>query len=134
MKNKYFLSIAVSIFFTALFFIWMQRPTFLVLKSWKQSAAISYSSFDPYFLNIVEDNIDLGHIPFTAQRNYFIYVGKESDAVTYGHIKNYSFEYNTDIQSYLNDCKVNWSQDGVTLKEPGGHKVFIPKKSFIGGR
>lgn len=134
MKNKCFLAIAVSALITSLLFIGLQRPTFHVLKSWEQSVAIDYSSFDSYFLHIVEDNIDLGHIPFTAQRNYFIYVGKDENEVIYGHAKNYSFEYNHDIQAYLDDCKVDWSQKGVTFKEPSGHSIFIPKEAFIGGR
>jgi hypothetical protein len=134
MNRKMIIAVGVSILFTSIILIWLQRPTFRVIKSWKQSADISYSSFDPYFLNIVEDNIDLGHLPFTAPRNYFLYIGKENDEVTYGHIKNYSFEYNDNIDEYLNGCEVEWTSKGVTFKESSGHSLFIPKKAFIGGR
>ena len=137
-KKKMMVVIVVSAFLasllTSLLFIWLQRPSLKIVKSWKQSELISYNSFDPYFFNVVTGNIDLGHLPFTVSRNYFIYVGKESNDVTYGHIKNYSFEYNDDIEEYLSLCSVQWSQEGVTFKEPSGHTLFIPKESFIGGR
>ena len=133
-KKKIMVVIVVSVLLTSLLFIWLQRPSLEIVKSWKQSESINYNSFDPYFFNVVKDNVDLGHLPFTVSRNYFIYIGKESNDVTYGHIKNYSFEYNNDIEEYLSLCSVQWSQAGVTFKEPSGHTLFIPKKSFIGGR
>jgi len=134
MKRKYLLMTGASVLLSFIILVWLQRPKLRVIKSWKQSADISYGSFDPYFLNVVEDNIDLGHIPFTAPRNYFLYAGKESDKVTYGHAKNYSFEYTSSIDKYLNECEVEWTSKGVTFKEPSGHSFFIPKKVFIGGR
>ncbi|MGM0623974.1 MAG: hypothetical protein ACQESH_08170 [Campylobacterota bacterium] len=134
MKKKIVITIGVSVLLTSLVFIWLQRPSLKIIKSWKQPESINYNSFDPYFVNIVKDNIDLGHLPFTIPQNYFIYVGKESTEVTYGHIKNYSFEYNQNIIEYLDLCTVQWSPEGVSFKEPSGHTLFIPKKSFIGGR
>lgn len=102
-------------FVVAVCFFWLQRPTLRVLKSWQQGGEINYKSHDPYFLNVVEDNLDLGHIPFSMNRNYFIYVGKEQGKITYGHVKNYSFEYHQDIKEYLEACQVVWASDGVTF-------------------
>lgn len=135
MLSKKTLAISgASIFFTVILFVWLQRPSFKVIKSWEQPDSINYNSFDPYFFNVVQDNVDLGHLPFSAPRNYFIYIGKESNEITYGHIKNYSFEYNQNIFEYLNRCTVRWNEDGVLFQEPSGHRLFIPKNSFIGGR
>ena len=39
-----------------------------------------------------------------------------------------------DIAEYLDVCKVQWSLEGVTLREPSGHTLLIPRDSFIGGR
>jgi len=130
-KALKFLTVAVVV---AVCFLWLQRPSLRVLKSWQQAVEINYKSHDPYFLNVVEDNWDLGHIPFSMKRNYFIYVGKEKIKITYGHVKNYSFEYHQDIQKYLETCQVAWTSDGVTFIEPSGHKLFIPVGSFSGGR
>lgn len=124
-----FLLIAATILF-----VYVNRPSFEVIKSWKQSEHIAYHSDDPYFLNVVEDNLDFGHLPFSIPRRYFIYIGKESNVVTYGHIKDYSFAYNRDIKAYLDTCTVNWNADGVEFIEPAGHKFFIPKSMFTGGR
>lgn len=133
-KSNLFIIFFLSVFLSSLFFIWLERPSLKVMKSWKQSETVNYNSFDPYYFNVVEDNFDFGHVPFTISRNYFIYVGMESNEVTYGHIKNYSFEYNNDINQYLKECSVVWSPKGVTFSEPSGHVFFIPKDSFTGGR
>jgi len=106
LKKNIGLTTAVTVLLTSLLFIWLQRPSLKIVKSWKQPESINYKSFDPYFVNGVEDNIYLGHLPFSLSRNYFVYVGKESNDVTYGHLKKYSFEYNQDITEYLDVCKV----------------------------
>lgn len=96
--------------------------------------AVDYKSSGPYYFHIVEDNLDFGHIPFTLPRNYFLYVGKDQNEIRHGHVKNYSFEYHNDIDQYLEKCSVEWTPEGVTFTEPGGHVFFMPKDSFIGGR
>jgi len=134
LKKNIAATAGISIIFTSLLFIWIQKPSLKVVKSWKQAEIVNYNSFGPYFINIVEDNIYLGNLPFTVSRNYFIYVGTESSVVTHGHIKRYSFEYNQNISRYLDECRVHWTMEGVTFKEPGGHTLFIPRDSFTGGR
>lgn len=119
---------------TAAILLWFQRPALTVIKTWKQAAEINYQSYDPYFFHVVEDNWDLGHVPFSINRNYFFYIGKEQTNVTYGHVKHYSFEFNQDLKSYLDKCQVDWTIEGVFFTEPSGHRLFIPKASFIGGR
>jgi len=34
----------------------------------------------------------------------------------------------------LNQCRVEWENDGVWFIEPDGHKLFFPKSSFLGER
>ena len=134
LEKKIVVTAGISVLLTSLLFVWLQKPSLKVVKSWKQAETVNYNSFDPYFINIVEDNIYLGNLPFKAPQNYFIYVGTGSEEVTYGHIKRYSFEYNQNISRYLDECRVHWTMEGVTFKEPGGHTLFIPRDSFTDGR
>ncbi|QJW96141.1 hypothetical protein FTUN_3697 [Frigoriglobus tundricola] len=52
----------------------------------------------------------------------------------YGHWTEYEFHNYHNEPDYFLRCVVTWAPDGVTLTEPTGHKLFIPKNAFIGGR
>ena len=69
-----------------------------------------------------------------TDRNYAIYVGRESSP-SYGHWMKYPFTEDSDtISAKLSQATVEWTDDGVTLELATGHRIFVPKKSFIGGR
>jgi hypothetical protein len=105
-----------------------------ILFTSKQPANIAYHSFDPYYLHVIEQNIDWTHFPFGTHRNYSIHISRSKE-ISYGHYKAYSFGLSSsEATKYLQNCNVNWTNDGVTFLEPTGHKMFFPKKSFIGGR
>jgi hypothetical protein len=102
------------------------------VAEWTQPANIKYDSTVPYRLAVVET---MPEKMFTRPK-HFIYVGRDTGSPGYGHYCDFSF-YNYesgDIDSCIRQSKVEWSKDGVTLESTSGHKLFIPKKSFIGGR
>lgn len=108
------------------------------VAEWKLPNSIDYHSYGPYFLSVLRDDLDWSGFPFNVSRNYSIYVGRESGTPTYGHVVKFSFhpgtESNYDEESHIKRSSVNWTEDGVTFHELSGHRLFIPKAMFIGGR
>lgn len=52
----------------------------------------------------------------------------------YGHWTEYEFHNYGNEPNYFARCAVAWTANGVTVTEPTGHTLFIPKNAFIGGR
>ncbi len=67
------------------------HPTDKVVMTWKQPDEIKYNSVEPFYLSVIEDGIDIGRLPFSTEKKYYIYVGGDSGKPTYGHIISYSF-------------------------------------------
>lgn len=111
----------------------MIRPSHNVVAQWPQAANVQYHSFDPYSLSVIETGMDYFILPWHP--TYEIFVGRGTSADAYGHSVRYSFhpEY-TNREAHIRSSKVEWSPDGVTLIEGSGHRLFIPKTMFIGGR
>jgi len=66
---------------------------------------------------------------------YEIFVGRGTSAPAYGHSVRYSFHPGyTNREVHIRSSKVEWSPDGVTFIEGSGHRLFIPKPMFVGGR
>lgn len=129
----FFIGVLVTICGTLIFI----HPTDRVIKTWKQSDDVKYDAFGPYYLSVVEADIDISRLPFSMERRYYIYVGRDSGKLIHGHVIEYSFHpevsnlYN--VAAHINKSTVIWSAEGVTFEEASGHKVFIPK-NMIGGR
>jgi hypothetical protein len=124
-------SILLALVFTYL----LHQRSNRIIGQWKQADSVNYKSFDPYFLSVVEDDIDWTSSPLNWERHYEIYVGHESGKPSYGHFIEFSFHPGLeDIDSHVKKSIVEWSDGGVTFKEASGHVLFIPKDMFIGGR
>lgn len=98
------------------------------IHQWDQPAGIHYGSFDPYFVAVYEVSPVLAPWP-----RYEVFVSKPTSP-DYGHLTEYGFHNAAWESDYFDRCTVDWTPDGITLTEPSGHRLFIPKKSFIGGR
>ena len=135
---KWFCRIALVLIAALILAVLLNRPSLKVVAQWQQPKDIIYHSFDPYYLSVVEDNLDWSHVPFVLPRNYFIYVGTDSGKPIHGHVIKYSFHPSMDDlydePAHIKKSTVDWSADGVTFNEASGHKLFIPKQMFIGGR
>ncbi len=114
-----------------------------IIKYWVQPKDINYHDDLFYRFSIVEqsnrkrDFLDI--INFGTYKHYEVFISKQSVKpeldYMYGHYKEYGFKVDTDeILAYLEHCEVIWKKEGVWFVEPSGHKIFFPKKSFIGGR
>ncbi len=113
----------------------LHRTSNRVIAEWKQVAPVQYKSGDPYYLSVVEGNIDWSFFLPGWERHYFIFVGRESGSPGYGHYVEFSFHPGyEDLESHIKRSTVEWSDGGVTFNEPSGHVLFIPKQMFIGGR
>jgi hypothetical protein len=123
---------------TLFLIVLMHRASRSPVAEWKQPGSIEYHSFGPYFLSVLRDDLDWSGFPLTVSRNYSIYVGRDSGTPTYGHVVKFSFhpgtESNFDEESHIKRSSVDWTEEGVTFQEFSGHRLFIPKAMFTGGR
>jgi len=96
---------------------------------------ITYDHLGPYYMSVVERDLDWSGFPFYVERNYFIYVGRDEGTPSHGHMIKYSFHpYPDEVEQFLTKADVQWTAEGVMLSLPSGHRLFVPKKMFIGGR
>ena len=133
--GKILLGIVFSMVLALIFTHFLHRPSNEILAQWKQSDVVNYKSFDPYFLSVVERDVNWTYFPLNWERHYLLYVGRESGMPAYGHFIEFSFHPGfDDLDVHLKKSTVEWSDAGVTFKEASGHILFIPKEMFIGGR
>ena len=113
----------------------LHRPSMKVVARWKQPTDITYDNRGPYYMSVVESDLDWRGFPLYVERNYVIYVGRDAGTPSYGHMIKYSFHaFSDDIEQFLREAKAQWTDKGVTLELPSGHRLFIPKAMFVGGR
>ena len=109
------------------------RPTQRVLKTWECPAAVPYCP--GLYLSVLEGAPNLDGFPLHIGRRYAIYVGRESGQPSYGHRLDYRFNAEVvDIETHLAQTVVRWTPEGVSLTEPSGHALFIPKTAFLNAR
>ena len=113
----------------------LHRTTDRFIAEWKQAASVQYDSAGPYYLSVMEGNVDWSFFLLGWERHYYIFVGRESGGPGYGHYVEFSFyPGDDDLESHIKKSNVEWSEAGVTFNPPSGHVLFIPKRMFIGGR
>lgn len=111
------------------------RPTLRVLRTWTSPPELQYDTWGQRHLSVVEGARDFDGFPFHVGRRYFLYVGMDAGTPTYGHQIHYSLNNSVEeLEPYLARATVAWTTEGVTFTEPSGHRLFVPKASFLGGR
>lgn len=127
--------LAASVVMALIITYLLHRPSNKIMAQWQQPATIAYDSFDPYYFSIVERDIDWKYLPFSWQRHYDIYVGREQGVPGYGHFLEFSFHPGAiDLETHLKASQVEWRAEGVKFNEASGHQLLIPKRMFVGGR
>jgi hypothetical protein len=130
MKKKSFFSLGAGlftgllillIFFQLIGFTWKNS---VVMES-VQGDYIKYGSFDPYCLLIVKQYRTLGS-------SYIILVSRKDDK-EYGHVLNF-IDPAPLSEDEIEKTRVIWAAEGIELTFTTGHKLYIPRESFIGGR
>ena len=68
-----------------------------------------------------------------------MYVGRDSVPSGYGH--RVSFDLHPELvepapplDAYAKRVRATFSDAGIELEEPSGHRLFIPKRAYTGGR
>jgi hypothetical protein len=111
----------------------MNMPSNRILKQWHQPKEIDYKSFDPYTVSVIEGAINWG-ILGTSRRHY-LFIGRGTEAPSYGHYLDYTFHSGfEEVDEYIGRSTVEWKPEGLTFVEASGHRLFVPKAMFIGGR
>ncbi len=111
------------------------RPTNVVQWQWCQPDDISYDSYDPYCLSVVEGDINWTFMPLTVMRHYYVFVGRGTQVPSYGHYADYTPTFGAaEARDYLSRASVEWTTEGVTFVEDAGHRLFIPAEMFTAGR
>jgi hypothetical protein len=90
-----------------------------------QGEYVKYNSYDPYCLSIIKQVRPLGN-------DYIILISRKGDE-TYGHVLNY-IDPDPVSENDIKQTRVIWSGEGIEITFSSGHKLYIPKERFIGGR
>ena len=90
-----------------------------------QGDYVKYGSYDSYCLNIIKQSKALSS-------SYIILISRKGD-MNYGHVINY-IDPDPVSEKDIEKTRVIWSNEGIEMTFPLGHKLYIPKERFIGGR
>ena len=113
----------------------LTRPSMHVIQTWKQPDSIQYADGATHYLSVVENDLDWHGFPVYVSRRYFVYVGLESGTPTHGHTVDFTFyPVDADVESYIRQSSVTWSDEGVSFKTLAGDQLFVPKQMFMDGR
>jgi hypothetical protein len=115
--------------------IWyLNSRTDRIIQQWHQPKEIEYKSFDPYTLSVVEGALDWSRLLSLPHRHY-LFIGRGTDAPSYGHYLDYTFHPSIDdLDAHVRQSQVEWTPEGLTFVEASGHRLFVPKAMFVGGR
>lgn len=90
-------------------------------------------------LILCEGERDFSSFPFVAPRRHYLYVGRDSVPTGYGH--RVSFDLHADmvdpaapLAAYVRAISVTWADTGVSVEQPSGHRLFVPRRAYTGGR
>jgi hypothetical protein len=108
-------------------------PSSRIVAQWTQPGSIHYGNYDPYALSVIDRGTDYSQLPWG--RHHELFIGHGTDAPAYGHFVRFSFHpASGNLDAYIRQSTVDWTETGVTFTAPSGHRVFIPKAVVIGGR
>ena len=96
-----------------------------VIMESSQGDYVKNSSYDPYKLSIIKQSQPLSSA-------YIVMISRKDDN-SYGHVLNY-LDPSPISDEDIKKTRVIWSAEGIEMTFPMGHKLYIPKERFIGGR
>lgn len=71
---------------------------------------------------------------FSSEQRYEIWITRQGSP-DYGYVLEHSFApRDEDTNVTIRACKIAWSAEGVTLLEPTGQSVFVPRALYERGR
>ena len=131
MKNKY-LPFIFSLTVITLFLLFILLAE---LSGFAWSKKVLYQSCQGEYVKYSGDNIYCLSIykqQNTISRKYFIFITRKGDN-DYGYFLNIPTDGNI-YENEMEKTRVIWAVDGIELTFTTGHKIFVPKQTFIAGR
>ena len=96
-----------------------------VIMESSQGDYVKYNSYDPYKLSIIKQSRPLSS-------DYIVLISRKGDN-SYGHVINYIDPAPLGDED-IRKTRVIWNNEGIEMTFPMGHKLYIPKERFTGGR
>jgi hypothetical protein len=119
--------------FTAIFLFLATRPSLRLVWQECQPPAVEYDGGE-YCVSVLEGSLDWRGFPLSVGRTYNIAVtqGTQTD---HGHLLDYRFtNVLENVETYIQRSSTEWTPEGVTFIEADGHRLFVPREVFVGGR
>jgi len=109
----------------------LTRPSERVLMRWTAPSGEA--------VLLYEGERECGTFPFCSERRYYVYVGHDADPSGYGHRASFDLhpalvDPALPVTAYAKRVRVTFSGAGIEIEEPCGHRLFIPKRAYAGGR
>jgi hypothetical protein len=103
-----------------------------VLIGWRSGKVLFKDCHDGHCLQVLEGFTSHHFLDF--EQHYEVWVTREGGS--YGYELDHSFAYHEGLDDLatIRACRVAWADDGVSLIEPAGQRVFVPKHVYLGGR
>lgn len=128
------LSLALSAVFIGCWIYYATSSVGRVVHSWEQPKEIDYKSPGPFTLFVRERMPDWEFLGGPSPR-HGVFIGHDN---SYGHWFDCTFHAGSldkdEIDAYIRRAIVEWTEQGVSIKQESGHVIFFPKKTFTGGR
>lgn len=71
----------------------------------------------------------------SAEREHELWITRGQDTPAYGHATRYGLHASlTPEAEWLSRSRGHWDERGFTFEEPSGHRIFVPRAAFVGGR
>lgn len=98
-----------------------------------RSGKVIFQDCNPsYCLRVAEGSKSYSFI--SSEQRYEIWFTRRGSP-DYGYVVDHSFGWHDfDSNVTIRASKVEWSADGVTLIEPSGQRLFVPRQLYEGGR
>ncbi len=97
-----------------------------------RSQRVVLESCSPAFcLRVAEGITSYG---FSTKLYYEVWITRRQSP-DHGYVVDHSFgAHGSSTESAIRASSVEWSDSGVTLREPSGQTLFVPKRLYEGGR
>jgi hypothetical protein len=123
--------LALSIVFAVIALFVLTRPSERVLMHWTAPSGEA--------VLLYEGERDYGTLPFGSERRHYVYVGRDSVPSGYGHRVSFDLhpelgEPSLTLDAYSKRVRATFSDAGLEIEEPSGHRLFIPRRAYAGGR
>jgi hypothetical protein len=118
---------------TAIFLFLATRPSLRLIWQECQPQTVQYDGGE-YCVSVLEGALDWRGFPLSVGRTYNIAVtlGTQIDS---GHLLDYRFTNELEnVEVYIQRSTTEWTPEGVTFVEADGHRLFMPRAVFVGGR